>query len=175
MAGSVAEEAFELLAHKYKDVRYVLGHNLTSSRAETSSHMEHTLSSEVSIIEELIKHFKQGEALIESYALGDRVLFDPSFGFSKTHQQNLELLKYLDKLIKSFPRSQQWLIGISRKSFLQKLTNTNNGQDTMQGCDALQSLVILKEYSRLNEYKLLWRLHTAEAFEVVGQSVKLYD
>lgn len=49
----------------------------------------------------------------------DRIWLDPCLGFSKTLEQNLELVKNMPKILKAL-ESYRLLIGISRKSFLKK-------------------------------------------------------
>lgn len=49
----------------------------------------------------------------------ERIVIDPGFGFGKTADHNLELLRHLDRLVRlGFPV----LVGLSRKSLLGKLT-----------------------------------------------------
>ncbi len=55
----------------------------------------------------------------------ERILLDPGFGFGKSVDHNLQLLKQLDRLVaRGFPV----LVGLSRKSMIGKLLNL----DTMQ-------------------------------------------
>ncbi|MBK8199038.1 MAG: dihydropteroate synthase [Acidobacteria bacterium] len=62
----------------------------------------------------------------ESYARADaagiphtHILFDPGVGFSKSYQQNLEALANLDVLVDT---GRPVLVGVSRKSFIGRLT-----------------------------------------------------
>ena len=47
----------------------------------------------------------------------DKIVLDPGIGFSKTKEQNLELIAKLDQLIGKFPDFPM-LVGTSRKSFI---------------------------------------------------------
>jgi dihydropteroate synthase len=47
----------------------------------------------------------------------DKIVLDPGIGFSKTKEQNIELIAKLDELAKAFPEFPL-LVGTSRKSFI---------------------------------------------------------
>lgn len=55
-----------------------------------------------------------------------RICFDPGIGFGKTLEHNLALLRNLDSLS---PAGRPLLLGISRKSFLAKITAANEPPD----------------------------------------------
>jgi 2-amino-4-hydroxy-6-hydroxymethyldihydropteridine diphosphokinase / dihydropteroate synthase len=66
-----------------------------------------------------------------------RIILDPGIGFAKTQDQNLELLRHLDKLcafkgLEGLP----WLLGPSRKSFIGKITDVQNAHDRAWGTAA---------------------------------------
>jgi 2-amino-4-hydroxy-6-hydroxymethyldihydropteridine diphosphokinase/dihydropteroate synthase len=66
-----------------------------------------------------------------------RIILDPGIGFAKTQDQNLELLRGLDKLcaykeLEGFP----WVLGTSRKGFIGKITNVANAHDRAWGTAA---------------------------------------
>jgi 2-amino-4-hydroxy-6-hydroxymethyldihydropteridine diphosphokinase/dihydropteroate synthase len=66
-----------------------------------------------------------------------RIILDPGIGFAKTQDQNLELLRGLDKLcaykeLEGFP----WVLGTSRKGFIGKITNVANAHDRVWGTAA---------------------------------------
>jgi 2-amino-4-hydroxy-6-hydroxymethyldihydropteridine diphosphokinase/dihydropteroate synthase len=66
-----------------------------------------------------------------------RIILDPGIGFAKTQDQNLELLRRLDELIKypgleGFP----WLVGTSRKAFIGKITGVQEAKERTWGTAA---------------------------------------
>lgn len=68
----------------------------------------------------------------ESFARTDRadiprehILFDPGVGFGKTYEQNLAALAHLDVLVET---GRPVLVGVSRKSFIGKLTGRPVGE-----------------------------------------------
>lgn len=98
--------------HNFPSSQYVFCHNEASSREDASKHMERVYDgSEAELIEYLKEFFAKGRR--------SRVLIDPCFGFSKSYQQNLNLLKNWSELVNSFP-DQGFVFGISKKSFLRR-------------------------------------------------------
>ncbi|KAJ4989927.1 folic acid synthesis protein [Stagonosporopsis vannaccii] len=66
-----------------------------------------------------------------------RIILDPGIGFAKTQEQNLELLRRLDELIRypgleGFP----WLVGTSRKAFIGKITGVQEARERTWGTAA---------------------------------------
>jgi len=104
---------------KFPAVHYVYSHNFSPTREETSNHMSFVKKiSGDELIKEVISNF-QG---VLGSPFASRIILDPCFGFSKDHDQNIFLLDHMSDLLAPFNREQQFLVGISRKSFLQKLT-----------------------------------------------------
>ena len=58
---------------------------------------------------------ERAQACIESGIPGDRIILDPGFGFGKTLQHNLALLRHLDRLVDT---GFAVLAGLSRKSMI---------------------------------------------------------
>lgn len=93
---------------------YVFCHNRAPTRALSGRHMDY-----------------QGEINLEEYFSGKehpRVIFDPCLGFSKTYEQNWQILESFGDLQKKFVHNR-WLIGFSRKSFLRKKFNLDFGEE----------------------------------------------
>ena len=66
---------------------------------------------------------------IKSGILKESIIIDPGIGFGKNINQNLTLLKNLDKFTKVHPT----LIGLSRKSFIGKIIGEKNPKDRLAG------------------------------------------
>ena len=66
---------------------------------------------------------------IKSGILKESIIIDPGIGFGKNINQNLTLLKNLDKLTKVHPT----LIGLSRKSFIGKIIGEKDPKDRLAG------------------------------------------
>lgn len=46
----------------------------------------------------------------------ENIILDPGIGFGKDGNQNMEVLRRLDELVRAFPCP--WLLGVSRKRFI---------------------------------------------------------
>ena len=91
---------------------YVLCHNLAPNRALTGKHMDY-VDPELTL--EKIRDY------LSPFAI-PQVIFDPCLGFSKTYEQNWEILNRFNEL-QTMTRHNRWLLGFSRKSFLRKKFN----------------------------------------------------
>lgn len=109
------------------------------------------------IVQDLAIYFS--ERLEQLYKLGGKdIILDPGFGFAKTLQQNYELMNRLDELISLF--KEPMLVGISRKSMIYKLLNTDP-QHALNGTTFLDTIALEKGAQIL-------RVHdVAEAVEIV--------
>ncbi len=91
---------------------YVFCHNLAPIRELTGKHMNYVSSSDgEDYLEELAHYFRP--------YIHQRVIFDPTLGFSKTYEQNWNILNNVGELQKKVGH-ENWLLGFSRKSFLRK-------------------------------------------------------
>lgn len=91
---------------------YVFCHNLAPIRELTIKHMDYVSSTNgEGFLEELTHYFRP--------YLHQRVIFDPTLGFSKSYEQNWAILNNIGLLQKKIGHDH-WLLGFSRKSFLRK-------------------------------------------------------
>jgi dihydropteroate synthase len=80
---------------------------------------------------------RRAEACRSAGIGSDRIAFDPGFGFGKTLQHNLQLLRGLERLAGQYPL----LVGLSRKSMLGKLLGRSVEQ-RLAGSLALATLAV---------------------------------
>jgi dihydropteroate synthase len=93
----------------------------------------------VNVVEEVFDFFDR--SLKELKKIGfKKVILDPGFGFGKTVEHNYQLLKNLEKF-QSFDNPV--LIGISRKSMINKLLNINY-KDSINGTTILNTIALEK-------------------------------
>lgn len=113
-------ELLQLLRHKKSDPCFFYNYSFTHipSRDETLKHM--TFLDEGDVVSKAMLFFEEAEKEFCSLGVNDQVVFDPCFGFSKTYEQNWELLNRFVELEKHFGHNRSWLIGLSKKSFLRK-------------------------------------------------------
>lgn len=85
---------------------YVFCHNLAPNRELTGRHMEYV---------------KREMDLFEYFHLHrhPQVIFDPCLGFSKSYEQNWEIIQNFGEIQEKL-KHDRWLIGFSRKSFLRQ-------------------------------------------------------
>ncbi len=102
------EEFLELNKNFY----YVFCHNLAPKRELAGKHMRFISSFEgQQYLEELASYFRPFKR--------ERVILDPTLGFSKTYEQNWLVLSKFGELQRKVDHDF-WLLGFSRKSFLRK-------------------------------------------------------
>jgi len=94
----------------FTDSSYVFSHNLAPERELSGFHMDYLEEGDGGeLLEKLRSFFSEMQ--------NSRVYFDPCFGFSKTNEQNLFLLQNWQALVSFFPEAN-WLLGVSKKSFM---------------------------------------------------------
>lgn len=120
VSGVIDDELIELLRELKTDPHFFYLYSFTHipSRAETLKHMDFLREGDILTLAH--DHFKMAESKFQEMRVNEKVVFDPCFGFSKSYEQNWELLKRFHELKKQFSDDRSWLIGISKKSFLRK-------------------------------------------------------
>jgi dihydropteroate synthase len=91
------------------------------------------------ITKEVCKYFSERIEKARVAGINDLII-DPGFGFSKTTEQNYELLNNLD-LLKQFQKPL--LVGVSRKSMIYKTLNTTP-EKALNGSSVLHTISLLK-------------------------------
>jgi dihydropteroate synthase len=109
VSGKFDESVREFLKTGYD---YIFCHNLAPSRALSGRHMDY-LSEEL----DLLSYFSPFKL--------PQVIFDPCIGFSKTYEQNVEILASFGDLQKKLNHNR-WLLGFSRKSILKTKYQTTD-------------------------------------------------
>jgi dihydropteroate synthase len=72
----------------------------------------------------------RAELAVAAGVKGENIILDPGIGFGKTLEHNLALLEHLDSLVElGFPV----LFGASRKSFIAKITGTDEAKERIFG------------------------------------------
>jgi len=85
------------------------------------------------ILNEVSNDFRRAISIARSSGVkDDQIVLDIGIGFSKTFEQNLELLAKLDKLVEEFPKFSM-LVGTSRKSFIGKLLGGVPAEERLSG------------------------------------------
>lgn len=79
------------------------------------------------IIEEMKIFFdKSLDIALQAGVKEENIILDPGIGFGKDGNQNMEVLRRLDELVRSFPCP--WLLGVSRKRFIGAILDLPAGE-----------------------------------------------
>lgn len=173
VSGVLDAELQELLEERKNDpaFRYVYSYTHIPSRAETGNHMNYLLKEgdRGLVLERASEHFKKGEDLFKKLGVLEQVVFDPSFGFSKTYEQNWDLIRRFPELKIRFRDEQSWLIGLSKKSFLRKSLPQDIQDDPVKlfaGAEVLHER-LLTQLMEENRGHLFYRVHD---FDIVSRA-----
>lgn len=138
VSGKIDDDVERFMA-RGAQFRYVYCHNLAPRRSLSSSHMDYLCAEEgEAFIEELITYLAKGRR--------ERFILDPCLGFSKTLEQNWNILENF-QLLQDKLQHPQWLIGFSRKSFLRKKYRLSNELSDRHKLDDVH----LQEFLRLSQ------------------------
>ena len=110
---------------------------------------------------EMCKYFSEKIEKARVEGINDLII-DPGFGFSKTIEQNYELLNNLDYL-KQFQKPL--LVGVSRKSMIYKILNSTP-EKALNGTSILHTISILKGANILRTHDVN---EAVECVKIIGQ------
>jgi dihydropteroate synthase len=89
------------------------------------------------LVQEMLLYFSERTAAARAHKIND-IILDPGFGFSKTLEQNYQLLRQLDLLaFMELPL----LVGMSRKSMIYKVLDTD-AKKALNGTTALHMIAL---------------------------------
>lgn len=130
-AGEMDANMFDTISRL--KVPYIMMHMQgTPQNMQQAPHYDH-------LIQEILVYFSKKKAQLQAAGLKD-IIIDPGFGFGKTVQHNYELLHHMDDLhILECPI----LVGLSRKSMIYKVLNTDP-QQALNGTSVLHTIALLK-------------------------------
>lgn len=135
-AGKLDELMLGVVA-KY-NVPYIMMHMRGTPQTMT------TLTQYEDVVKEVLLYFSERIAAARSLGIHDLIV-DPGFGFAKTLEQNYEVLQKMELL-------QQLelpiLAGVSRKSMIYKVLNTN-ASESLNGTTTLNTISLVKGASIL--------------------------
>lgn len=155
VSGVIDPELIELLAGKahQDNFYYLYASTHIPSRDKVLKHMDFLVNAQsenaADIIEMTFNHFVQGFEQLKKIGMAEKIIFDPCFGFSKTYEQNWQLLNHLDDLILKTKKAQMerpWLIGLSKKSFLRK--SLVNSRDPFVDAEILHEKILNEIFSK---------------------------
>jgi dihydropteroate synthase len=169
VSGVLDPEVLELLKSKQsqENFYYIYTSTHIPSRGRVLDHMKFALNGD--IVQMTFDHFNKGYAQLREIGFLDKILFDPCFGFSKSYEQNWELINRFDELVLNLKKNKivvPWLIGISKKSFLRK--SISDSTDPFNDSEILHARII-GDFVSSQLGHLLFRAHDPE---LVLKSIK---
>lgn len=121
------------------------------------------------ILAEVSGGFRRSIEKAKSFGVDeDRIALDIGLGFSKTFEQNLELIAKLDKLVEKFPGFPM-LVGASRKSFIGKILDGAPVDRRLEGTLAANAIAV---WNGANIVRVHDVAGTVEALKIID-SIKL--
>ena len=158
VSGVLDEELKEaLLQFRNKDFYYIYNSSHIPERSQVLNHMQF-LQPELDIIESTSKSFKAAFNWFKSFQMESQLILDPGFGFSKTYEQNWQLIDRFNELEILRDLDIPVLVGLSKKSFLKKSLELSQGIQPRMSLEELHKKCIIKiQNSHLK--KILFRVH----------------
>ncbi len=155
--GQIDDELLEVIANK--EVPYILMH----MRGTPQTMMQDTQYEHLT--NELLHYFSKGIQKAKQTGVND-VIIDPGFGFSKTLEQNYQLLNQLDALNSL---EVPMLIGISRKSMIYKALDSS-ADKALNGTTALHMIALSKGANILRVHDVKEAVECVKLHQLINDS-----
>ncbi len=152
--GSLDEDMFATIAKL--QVPYILMHMVGTPQT-----MQQNIQYE-NLIKDMIFYFSQKVFALRKLGVNDLIL-DPGFGFSKTLDQNYELLQKLELFS---GMNLPVLVGLSRKSMLYKLLDLDANR-ALNATTSVNSIALMKGASILRVHDVQEAVETVRIFEKI--------
>ena len=150
--GSLDEDMFSIIAKL--QVPYVLMHMVgTPQNMQQNIHYEN-------LVKDIIFYFSQKVFELRKLGVND-IILDPGFGFSKTLDQNFELLQKLELFS---GMDLPVLVGLSRKSMLYKLFDLN-ANSALNATTSANTIALMKGAGILRVHDVKEAMETITIFE----------
>lgn len=161
IAGELENEILVILKH-FPTIQYIYCHNFATPRERASQHMSfaRTELTGEELLAMMTNSFKKAFSFFAENQMQPRIIFDPAFAFSKTREQNHYFCQHFIEWVKLFPTNQQWLLGISRKSFLRDLRDLKSKDPALLlSIDQIQSALLTRWLFDLPLTPFILRVH----------------
>lgn len=117
------------------------------------------------VIEEMKIFFdKSLDIALQAGVKEENIILDPGIGFGKDGNQNMEVLRRLDELVRAFPCP--WLLGVSRKRFIGAILDLPAGERD-EGTGAAGLWGINKECSILRVHNVPMAVRMAKVWDAL--------
>lgn len=174
VSGKIDDALISLLSNKAYDFKYVFSHNLSPHREETTSHMKYVKDlSEYDFLTHLTEYFLNQ---IDKFSELERIIIDPCFGFSKSREQNHQLLRNFKTFLLQIPYQVSCLYGVSRKSFLRIPKDLDiKDEENLKVLEQMQAILFYDLIKEPLERELIFRTHTPNSFQAAENIKKIFD
>jgi dihydropteroate synthase len=164
VSGVIDHELLTLLKMKKyaTDFTYVYNNTHIPSRDCVLKHQDFLHAGDAVINAK--KNFNTAFRIFKTHGIEECVIFDPGFGFSKTYEQNWELIERLHELTSGLEFNSIFLIGLSKKSFLRKAVQETS--DPFSDSEILHEKCI-REMLKKTDRHLIFRVHDFSLMERV--------
>ena len=154
-AGKLDDRMLGVVA-KYK-VPYIMMHMRGTPQTMT------TLTQYEDVVKEVLLYFSERIAAARSLGINDLIV-DPGFGFAKTLEQNYEVLQKMEL----FQQLELPILsGISRKSMIYKVLNTN-ASESLNGTTTLNTISLVKGASILRVHDVKEAMECVTLFNAMN-------
>ena len=117
------------------------------------------------VIEEMKIFFdKSLDIALQAGVKEENIILDPGIGFGKDGNQNMEVLRRLDELVRAFPCP--WLLGVSRKRFIGAILDLPAGERD-EGTGAAGLWGIIKGCSILRVHNVPMAVRMAKVWDAL--------
>lgn len=155
VSGGILDENMFRVMSNHNDVFYVLMH--MRGNPQTMQSKDNTIYS--SVVDDVFDDLKRKKEVLNSLNVNN-IIIDPGFGFSKSIEQNYELLKNLSKFI-TFEKPI--LVGLSRKSMLWKVLDCEP-KDTLTATTVVNTMALINGASILRVHDVKQAADTIKIF-----------
>jgi dihydropteroate synthase len=142
-----------LLNFKAKNFYYIYTFSHIPDRGKVLEHMNYACV-DSNVIEDAALAFNLAHDWFKSFQMDDKLILDPGFGFSKTYEQNWQLINNWSELEAKTNLDVPMLVGLSKKSFLKRALESHPGLDL----EGLHKKCI-QNIQKASKGNLLFRVH----------------
>lgn len=174
VSGVLDFETMEILKAN-PTLSYVLCHNRVKNKIDSNEHIKFIKNNANHITEEVLDFFQTNLEFLKKNNIKNKIILDPGFGFSKSMDENFELLLNLNRLINVLDKNA-WLIGLSKKSLFKKFESSENNIFERECQHFFWLTKIMME--NMNS-KIIFRVHDDKIFflakkyaDAIGPSVR---
>jgi len=158
--GNFDEKMFSVISKL--NVPYIMMH------LQGNQQTMHSQTSYNELISDIIMYFSERIQKLKDIGVKD-IIIDPGFGFSKTLEQNYQLLAKLDQL-KIF--DEPLLVGVSRKSMIYRLLNITP-QESLNGTTVLNTKALLSGANILRVHDVNQAVETVKLVKAIKNNYEL--